>query len=495
MTAATDITYPALLTSGELGHYIDGTWQAPSKGGRIDTHNPATGKVLTTLGRGTDEDVDAAVASARQAFEGPWSRFTHVERQAVLNRMHDLVDEHWDELALLESLDMGVPVSRTEGMKAGILKTILFFATQTANCTGQTIPNSIPGNTTTLLLKAPVGVVGGIIPWNGPLTSQWWILGGVLATGCTCVMKPAEDASLTVLRTAELLIEAGLPRGVVNVVTGLGPEAGAALAGHPDVDRIAFTGSTETGREIIRASASNMKRLQLELGGKSPDIVFADADLDKAVPGASMGVFGNTGQVCFAGTRVFVERSIQDEFVERMVAFGRSLRVGDPLDPDVQLGPLVSQKQLDRVMNYVDIGTREGAELVHGGKRLSGEIAGGYFVEPTIFNNVSNDMTIAREEIFGPVISVIPFDTADEALSLANDTSYGLGGAVWSRDVSTVTKMMHGIKSGAVWVNCYGVIDPAVGFGGYKQSGYGWKGGTTHVEGFLYQKSVYLNAD
>lgn len=493
-----DISKPPVvnfLANPEKDHFIDGQWKPSLSGERVDSFNPATGRVLAKLARGTKDDVDVAVAAARRAFEGPWSRFTPHQRQALLIKVHDLIEKNYDELALLESLDMGAPVARTAGVKNWMLQVIMYFASQTMNCNGQTIQNSLPGNFTTMTIKAPVGVVGGIIPWNGPLMSQWWVVGAALATGCTAVMKPAEDASLTVLRTAELLIEAGVPPGVVNVVTGLGSEAGAALASHPGVDRIAFTGSTQTGREIIKASAGNMKRLQLELGGKSPDIVFADADLDKAVPGAAMAVFSNTGQVCYAGTRLFVERSIHEAFVERLVAFGKTLKVGDPLDPTVQLGPLISQRQLDRVMGYVSIGGKEGARLASGGGRMGGTLAEGYFIEPTIFSNVSNSMTIAREEIFGPVISVIPFDTADEALRLANDTEYGLGGAVWTRSVNTMTKMMHGIKAGTVWVNCYGVVDPAVGFGGYKQSGYGWKGGPQHVDGFLYQKSVCINGD
>ncbi|MEN2738668.1 aldehyde dehydrogenase family protein [Microbacterium sp. X-17] len=491
---ALQTAYPAIVTRGDLGHFIDGGWHV-SDGERLDTWNPATGEVLTTLARGTSADVDRAVASSRRAFEGPWSRFTPYQRQMALHRLHDLVDAHWEELCLIESLDVGVPLARMHATKDWTLRLIAYFASQATAGAGETLPNSMPGNFTTMTLKAPVGVVGGIIPWNGPLMSEWWIVAAALATGCTAVMKPAEDASLSVLRTAELVMEAGVPAGVVNVVTGLGREAGAALAAHPDVDRIAFTGSTETGREIIRASAVNMKRLQLELGGKSPDIVFADADLDVAVPGAAMGVFANSGQVCFAGTRVFVQRSIQDEFVARMAEFTRQIRVGDPLDLDTQLGPLISDKQLERVMGYVDIGGREGAELVVGGRRMGGAHANGFFVEPTIFSQVSNDMRIAREEIFGPVISVIPFDTAEDALRLANDTVYGLGGAVWSRDVGTVNTMVRGIQAGMVWVNCYGITDPSIGFGGYKQSGYGWKGGPQHIEGFLYQKAVYINGD
>ncbi|REG24936.1 aldehyde dehydrogenase (NAD+) [Paracoccus versutus] len=321
-------------------------------------------------------------------------------------RVAEVVEKNFDELATLESLDMGAPLARTRGMKAGLLAMIRYLAAQAVSWTGSTIPNSLPGNVTTLTLKAPVGVVGGIIPWNGPLISFWGIVGGALATGCTVVIKSAEDASLTALRTAELLAEIGVPEGVVNVVTGLGAEAGAALAAHPDVDRIAFTGSTATGREIVKASTVNMKRVQVELGGKSPDVIFADADLDKAVPGAAMGVFTNSGQICSAGTRIFVQRTIQEEFLARMVEFSKGIVVGDPFDPNVQLGPLVSQRQLERVMHYVSVGGSEGADLRAGGSRLGGDLADGYFIAPTVFSNVHNDMTIAREEIFGPVASV-----------------------------------------------------------------------------------------
>ncbi len=481
------------LSTLEQRHFIDGQWCASQSGETIETVNPATGRVIAHLARGRHEDVDLAVAAARRAFTGPWSRFTPADRQKLLVKIHDMVANRWDELALLETLDMGAPLARTRKMKDRMLQTIMFFASQTMNCAGQTVPNSHPGKYTTMILKAPVGVVGGIIPWNGPLISQWWILGGALATGCTVVMKPAEDASLTVLKMAELLTEVGVPEGVVNVVTGLGSETGAALAAHPDVDRIAFTGSTETGRAIIKASAVNMKRLALELGGKSPDIIFADADLDAAVPGAAMGVFNNSGQICYSGTRVFVERKVHEEFIARLADFSKTLKVGDPFDPGVALGPIVSKRQLDRVLGYVTIGSEEGAELRSGGNRVQGSLSEGYFVEPTVFGNVHNGMRIAREEIFGPVISVIPFDTADEALRLANDTEYGLGGAVWTSSLKTATRFIHGIQAGQVWVNCYGLVDPAVGFGGTKHSGYGWKGGSQHVDGFLYQKAVTIN--
>lgn len=484
---------PEMLARPLQRHFIDGQWRASLSGEGIETFNPATGELITRLARGRREDIDLAVISARRALGGPWSRFTPAERQKLLVKLHDVVADRWDELALLETLDMGAPLTRMKKLRERMLETIMFFASQSMNCAGQTVPNSLPGKYTTMILKAPIGVVGGIIPWNGPLISQWWILGGALATGCTVVMKPAEDASLTVLKMAEILTEAGVPPGVINVVTGLGSEAGAALAEHPDVDRIAFTGSTVTGREIIKASAVNMKRLALELGGKSPDVIFADADLDAAIPGAAMGVFNNSGQTCYSGTRVLVERKIQAEFTERLAAFSKTLKVGDPLDPSVALGPIVSRQQLDRVLGYVNIGKDEGAQLCSGGQRLKGALENGYFMEPTVFGDVRNDMRIAREEIFGPVISVIPFDSADEALRLANDTEYGLGGAVWTSSIKTATRFMHGIQAGQVWVNCYGLVDPAVGFGGYKQSGYGWKGGSQHVDGFLYQKAVTIN--
>ncbi len=495
MTETSSPPRPSFLANPDKQHFIDGKWTPSVAGESIDTFNPSTGRVLATLARGRKEDVDAAVAAARRTFEGPWSRFTPHQRHRLMMRICEVLEQNYEELATLESLDMGAPLVRTRAMKNGLIQTVSYFASQAMSWGGSTIPNSLPGNFTTLTLKAPVGVVGGIVPWNAPLISMWWIMGGVLATGCTCVIKTAEDASLTILRTAELLLEAGVPAGVINIVTGLGAEAGAALASHMDVDRIAFTGSTATGREIIKASAGNMKRIQLELGGKSPDIVFADADLDKAVPGAAMGVFNNSGQICSAGTRIFVQRSIQEEFVARLVDYTRNIRVGDPFDPTSQLGPVVSSRQLDRVMEYMSIGRAQGAQLVAGGHRLGGALADGYFVEPTVFSQVDNNMRIAREEIFGPVASVIAFDTVEEAIRLGNDTEYGLGGAVWTSSVGTMMKAMHGIQAGKMWINCYGTADPAVGFSGCKQSGYGMKGGAQHVDGFLYEKSIYINAD
>jgi acyl-CoA reductase-like NAD-dependent aldehyde dehydrogenase len=471
---------------------IDGRRVPAASGRTLTTVNPSTGEVLAQLAAGDQADVDRAVLAARQAFEGQWRTWTPYERQALLTRVGQVLDERFEELIQIEAMDMGAPVSRLRGSKPALLKMVSFFASQAANITGETLMNGIPGSVTTMTLKAPVGVIGGIIPWNGPLNSQFWIIGAVLASGCTAVLKPSEDASLSVLRVAEILLEAGVPSGVVNVVTGLGKEAGSALAAHPDVDRIAFTGSTETGRRIIEASTVNIKKLQLELGGKSADIVCADADLDKAVPGAAMGVFANSGQICYAGTRVLVQRSIVDEFTERLLGFMDTLRVGRSLDAAATLGPVISQPQLDKVLSYVDVGRAEGAELLRGGQRLGGELQNGYFVQPSVFGGVTNQMRIAREEIFGPVLSILPFDDVDEAIAIANDNEYGLGGAVWSENVSTAFRVVHGVHTGTMWVNCYGYIDPLVGFSGTKMSGYGSKGSAAHLDTYLYTKSVYI---
>lgn len=473
---------------------IGGKWVDSSSGECIDAINPATGEIICQIAKGNTEDINRAVSAARKAFEGPWSTFTPHERRKLLLRVHDTIMDNFDELAIIETLDMGAPLSRTRNYKEWISQLLHFYASQTGAGTVTTAPNSLPGNIIAFKHLEPVGVVGGIIPWNGPLMGLWWVYGAALATGCTAVLKPAEDASLSTLRVSELMQEAGVPDGVINVVTGYGKDVGHALAEHKDVDRVAFTGSVGTAQSIVRASAGNLKRLQLELGGKSPDIVFSDADLDKAVAGAAMGVFNNTGQVCVAGSRIFVQRTIHDEFLERINSFTKTLRIGNGLDPSTQIGPLISQRQLDNVMHYVGVGQSE-AKLVQGGRRLGGDLAKGFFLEPTVFANVSNNMTIAREEIFGPVASVIPFDTVEDVLLMANDTPYGLAGGVWTQNLATAHKVSKGIRSGTVWVNCYFLIDPAVGFGGTKMSGYGWKGGKEHVESFLYPKAIYMNLD
>ena len=483
--------HPFLKT--KLGHTIGGRIVDSVSGKVFASINPATGQVLAHLAQGDASDVDLAVKAARTAFEGPWSKWTPYERQSLLMRVHDLVDQRFEEMALLETLDMGSPITRTRDLKKVALQALAYFATQTMNPSGQLLQNNMPGTVKSMIVKAPLGVVGGVLAWNNPLVGQWFLVGGALASGCTVVLKPAELASLSVLYMVNLLHEAGVPPGVVNVVTGHGAVAGAALASHTGVDRIVFTGSVATARRIVEASASNLKRVQVESGGKSPDIVFADADLDLAVPGAAMAVFNNSGQICTAGTRLFVQRRIHEEFVARLTAFSKTLRVGNGLDPAVQMGPVISEQQLARVMGYVQGAVPEGATLACGGERLGGELAPGYFIQPTVFSNVTPGMKIAREEIFGPVISVLPFDTEEEALQLANATEYGLGGAVWTRDISTAMRMVDGIKAGSVWVNCYGWMEIGVGMAGYKMSGYGIKGGPSYVDSFLYEKCVYIN--
>jgi aldehyde dehydrogenase (NAD+) len=462
-------------------------------GKTFETINPSTGEVLASVAEGQSEDIDRAVDAARRAFNGPWRKFKPFERQALLLRLADLVEQHFEELAALDTLDMGAPISRTKGNRLRVLGMLRYYAGQATSIHGETIENSLPGEYVSFTLKEPVGVVGAIIPWNAPLGATIWKIGPALATGCTVVLKPAEEAPLTPLRMAELCQEAGVPAGVINVVPGYGETAGAALAGHPDVDKVAFTGSHLTGQKIIQASAGNLKRVSLELGGKSPDVVFADADLDAAVPGASMAVFANSGQICSAGTRMFVEQRIYDEFTARVAEYSKSLRVGNSSSPETQIGPLVSAEQLDRVTGYLAIGRQEGARPLSGGERLTdGDLARGFFVPPTVFANVRDDMRIAQEEIFGPVISAIPFSDIDEVIERANQTNFGLGGGLWTRDVTKAHKLARGLRAGSVWINCYQAMDPAVPFGGYKMSGYGRESGKQHVEEYLNVKAVWI---
>ena len=472
---------------------IDGKWLQAASGKTFETVNPSTGETLAQVAEGDSEDIDRAVEAARRAFDGPWRRFKPFERQNLLLKLAELVERDFEELAALDTLDMGAPISRTRGNKLRALGMLRYYAGQAVSIHGETIENSLPGDYVSFTLKEPVGVVGAIIPWNGPLTATIWKIGPALATGCTVVLKPAEEAPLTPLRLAELCLEAGVPPGVVNVVPGYGETAGAALAAHPDVDKVAFTGSHLTGQKIIAASAGNLKRVSLELGGKSPDVVFADADLDAAVPGAAMAVFANSGQICSAGTRLFVERKIYDEFTARVAAYGKSLRVGNSGDPATQVGPLVSPEQLDRVTGYLAIGRQEGARPLTGGERLTdGDMAKGFFVPPTVFADVQDGMRIAQEEIFGPVISAIPFTDIEEVIARANRTSFGLGSGLWTRDLSKAHTLARRIRAGSVWINCYQAMDPAVPFGGYKMSGYGRESGQQHVEEYLNVKSVWI---
>jgi len=472
---------------------IDGKWVEAASGKTFDSINPATGEVLAQVAEGDAEDIRRAVAAARRAFEGSWSKWKPYERQQVLLKLADLVEQHIDDLTMLDTLDMGAPITRMRGGRRRAIGMLRYYAGMATSVHGETIENSLPGEIFSYTLKEAVGVVGAIIPWNGPLTAAIWKVGPALATGCTIVLKPAEEAPLTALRFAELALEAGVPEGVINVVPGYGETAGAALAAHMDVDKVAFTGSHLTGQKIIQASAGNLKRVSLELGGKSPDIVFADADMESTVSGAAMAVFSNSGQICSAGTRLFVERKVYEEFVGRVAEFGKKLKVGNGVDPEVQIGPLVSEQQLDRVTGYLDIGKREGARAMSGGERLKGaEYDRGYFVPPTVFADVRDDMKIAQEEIFGPVISAIPFTDLDEVIGRANATLFGLGSGVWTRDVSKAHRLAKGIRAGSVWINCYQAMDPAVPFGGYKMSGYGRESGLQQLEEYLNVKAVWI---
>jgi aldehyde dehydrogenase (NAD+) len=475
---------------------IGGQWVEASSGATFPSINPSTGQVIAQIAEGGAHDADRAVAAARAAFTGPWGKLKPRERQALIWALADVLDRHYEELRLLEVLDMGSPVGRPRRANSGPAweaEVLRYFAGWATKIQGETIPNSLPGSVLSYTMKEPVGVVAAIVPWNRPISNAIWKIAPALASGCTMVLKPAEEASLAALRIGELIQEAGIPDGVVNVLTGFG-EAGAALTEHHDVDKVAFTGSTVVGQHIIRASAGNLKRVSLELGGKSPDVVFADADLAKAVPGVTMGVFSNSGQICCAGTRIFVERPIYSEFVEGMAQYAKKLKVGNSMDPTTKIGPVVSQEQLDRVSGYLELGRSQGVRTAAGGSRLvDGDLANGYFIEPTIFADVADDDRLAREEIFGPVACVMPFDTTDEVIERSNATEFGLSGAVWTQNVRTAHRMARELQSGTVWVNSMLLFDPAVPFGGYKMSGFGHEMGQTSLDEYLNVKSVWID--
>jgi acyl-CoA reductase-like NAD-dependent aldehyde dehydrogenase len=469
---------------------IDGKPVDSESGKTFEVIDPATAKAVTEVPRAEMADVDRAVSAARKAFEDKrWSGMRPGKRTEVIFKIGELIKKNLGELAQLESLDAGKPINLSSGEMWAAGEAFRYFSGWPSKIYGETNPGD--EDTFVYTLREPVGVCAGITPWNFPLIMAAWKIAPALAFGNTVVLKPAEQTPLTALRLAELCLEAGVPEGVVNVITGFGEEAGSALAHHKDVDKIAFTGSTEVGRKILHAAEGNLKRVTLELGGKSPNIVFADADMKAATFGSMMGVFLNSGQMCTAGTRILVEKKVHDDFVGALVDATGSLQLGEPLDKGTGIGPVVSQEQLDRVMGYIEIGRSEGAEVATGGER-SAEHGDGYFVQPTVFTGVNNKMKIAQEEIFGPVAAVIPVEDVDEAISIANDTIYGLAAAVWTNDLSKAHRVARGIRAGTVWVNTAGLYDPANSFGGYKQSGFGRELGKHSLEAYTETKTVWV---
>ncbi len=472
---------------------IDGKWVEASSGRTFPTTNPATAEVVTQVAEADERDVDLAVRAARRAFEGgPWAEMSASDRGKILWRIGDLIDKYNEELGTLETLDNGKPLFESRQVDMPMAAEVFrYYAGWATKIQGETVP--VRGPFLHYTLREPIGVVAAIVPWNFPLLLASWKLAPALAAGNTVVLKPAPWTPLTALRLAEICQEAGLPDGSINVLTGSTRELGRALVLHPGVDKVAFTGSTATGKEILRNSADTLKRVTLELGGKSPNIVLADADLEGAVRGATIGIFYGKGEVCAAGSRLFVEKKIKDEFIQKLVDRAKKLQPGDPLDPKTRFGALTSEPQMEKVLGYIEKGKAEGARLLAGGERARVGNGKGYFIQPTVFDGVRNDMTIAREEIFGPVLATIEFADAEEAVREANNTPYGLAAAVWTRDIGKAHCIARRLQAGTVWINTYNSYDPAAAFGGYKMSGYGRELSLHAMENYTQVKSVWVN--
>lgn len=475
---------------------IDNTWQDAISGKTFATDDPSTGRELVQVAAGDKADVDQAVSTARRAFEsGAWHRkLSAADRGKLLWRVADLIEERREVLAQLESLDNGKPYRHAlRGDVQWSADHFRYYAGWPDKIEGKTIPVSSMNNALVYTRREPLGVCGLIVPWNFPLEIASWKLAPALAAGNCVILKPAEQTPLSALYLGQLFIEAGFPPGVVNIITGYGTTAGAALVEHPDVDKVSFTGSTEVARQIVRGSAVNLKRLSLELGGKSPNIIFADADLETIPQSAMWAVFGNAGQSCVAGTRLFIEKKAFDQVVDGLSQKAATLRVGGGMSSaKPEIGPIISQKQLSRVMGYIESGIAAGAQVRTGGGRLGGDLADGYFVQPTVFTDTSDDMQIVREEIFGPVVVATPFEGIDELIQRVNDTPYGLAAGVWTRDLKRAHSVASRIRAGVVWINTYGMFDPAAPFGGYKQSGYGREMGGEAIDLYTQTKAVWV---
>jgi aldehyde dehydrogenase (NAD+) len=472
--------------------FIDNQWRSASSGKTMDVVNPATEEVVATVASAGAEDVEAAVAAARAALSGPWGSMSARERGRLVRRLADRLMERADEIARLETLHNGKPISESRTIEIpAAAECFEYYGGWADKVMGETIP--VKGNHLTYTLREPVGVVAAIVPWNFPLLLAAWKVAPALACGNTVIVKPASQTPLTALAMGEIAMEVGLPPGVLNVLTGPGSVMGQALVEHPDIDKIAFTGDTSTGKAIMRGAADTLKKITLELGGKSPNIVLADADIDAALRGAAIGIFYGKGEVCAAGSRLLVDRTIKDEFVDKLAARAKKMTPGDPLDPKTRFGALSSKKQLETVLRYIESGRQEGATLVAGGARTDIGTGKGYFVQPTVFADVKPEMTIARDEIFGPVLAAIEFADLDEAIAKANDTRYGLAAGVWTRDIKKAHYVARKLQAGTVWVNTYNVYDTAAPFGGYKHSGFGREMGAHALQHYTQVKSVWVD--